>query len=142
DRLARLPTPSALPEIKKYLDALHSGDTNAAVAVVTSHRFAVDMRRFGTDAIRRELLCDLLELGSLSPPTRVADPYRRSQLLLELLSDFPGSLLAAAALQDARSLEAHFNSPEYSFHVARAEARLHSRCDRAHPALKKMLVCA
>ncbi len=142
DRLARLPSPTTLPEIKKYLDALHSGNTDAAVAVVTSHRFAVDMRRFGTDAIRRELLCDLLELGSLSPPTRVTDPYRRSQLLLELLSDFPSSLLAPAALQEAKSLEASFDSPKYSFHVARAEAHLHSRCDRALPALKKMVVCA
>jgi len=102
----------------------------------------LDMRRFGMQAIQRELLCDLLELGSLSPPTRVTDNYQRSRLLLELLSEFPESLLGPAALQEARSLESSFASPEYSFHVARAEATLHTRCDRALPALKRMLKSA
>ncbi len=141
-RLAGFGTSSALPEIKKYLDAIQSGNTGAAVAVVTSHRFALDVRRFGTEGIHRELLCDLLELGNLSAPTRVTDPYLRSKLLLNLLSDFPGSLLAPAALQEAKSLEALFADPVYSFSVSRAEARLHARCDRALPALKQMLVCA
>jgi Domain of unknown function (DUF4062) len=142
DRLERLPAPSTLPEIKNIFDALQQGDTDKAVDLVTSHRFALEMRRYGTDAIRREILCDLLELGGLSLPTRVTDKSRRSQLLFSLLSDFPQSLLAAAALEEAKSLEVVFNKPEYSFHVARAEARLHVRCDRSHPALRKMLLSA
>jgi hypothetical protein len=141
-RLAGLGTSSALVEIKKYHDAIQSGNIDEAVALLTSHRFALDLRRFGADAVRRELLCEVLELGSLSAPTRVTDPYSRSQLLLELLGDFPGSLLATAALQQAKSLEASFADPAYSFHVSRAEARLHTACDRALPALKRMLVCA
>jgi len=139
DRLSHLAIPSTLPDIKKYLDVIHSGNAEEAVEAVTSRRFMLDMRRFGMQAIQRELLCDLLELGSLSPPTRVTDKYQRSRLLLELLSEFPGSLLAPAALQEAQSLESSFTSPEYSFHVARAEAELHTHCDRALPALKRML---
>jgi hypothetical protein len=131
-----------MAKIKKYLDTIQSGNTEDAVAVVVSHRFALDTRRFGTEAIRRELLCDLLELGSLSAPTRVTDARRRSQLLLTLLSDFPGSLFAPAALQEAKSLEAFFADPEYSFHILRAEARLHTECDRAFPAIRQMLKSA
>ena len=142
NRMAAFSTPSSLPEIRKYLDAVTSGDVAEAIRVLTSHRFLLDMRRFGTESIHRELLLDLLELGSLAPPKRVVDDLARSRLLLELLSTFPDSNFAGAALREAQTLEETFAKPEYSFHVARAEAELHARCPRAIPALKRMLKCA
>jgi len=71
ERIAEHEKSNGLAELKNYLDVIKGSDIRAAVATAVSHRFATDMRRFGTDSIRRELLCDLLELGSLTPPTRL-----------------------------------------------------------------------
>jgi hypothetical protein len=139
DRLGQLSTPSSLPQFKTYLDAVHGGDFSTAVNIVTSRRFVLDMRRFGKESVHRNLLLDLLELGSLSGPTRVIDPSLRSRLLLELLSEFQESNFSAAALHEARTLEEQILSPEYSFHVARAEAQFHTSCSKAQPALIRMI---
>ncbi len=83
--------PNALPEVRDYLRAINSGEAKRAVEIVTSRRFVLDMRRFDAQPIHMELLCDLLELGSLSPPTHVIEVSLRSRLLLQLLSEFPES---------------------------------------------------
>ena len=138
-RLAEVPTMNALAEIKKYWEALRSGDVKAAVEVVRSRRFTLDMRRFGTEFVHRELLQNLLELDTLATPTLVTTPHLRSQMLLQFLFEFSNSIFASAALAEAKELEEQIDHPTYSFNVARAEGRLHRDCGKALPALKRML---
>jgi hypothetical protein len=142
DWLRSAPKTAPLPVLAEYFAAVKGDDIDRAVDVVTSHKFTVDMRRFGMRSVHAEILRDLLELDRISPPSRITDARHRARLLFEFLDHFRSSTLSAAALTEAQQLQSTIIGPDYAFALAKREASFHKRCDKAVPALKRMLRAA
>ena len=91
------------------------------------------------------MLAELLELPSLTPPSKITDPTLRVRLLMELHDSNPYSLVGRAAFDEANLLVEKASITVYEFHIARRWATLavSGHCDRhALQSLKKMLRCA
>jgi tetratricopeptide (TPR) repeat protein len=120
-------------------------DISQVVELVTSRRFAMDMRRSGIMTVYKAILQDLLEMGSLQEPTKVTDPIQRSYLLTAYIDHFHDSVSMYAAIAEAESLETVINHPRYTFQLTRAKSVAEYRAGRLKRAieeLKKLLRCA
>lgn len=127
------------------LEALASGRWNDAANALYSRQFRLDMKRFGLEDLYLALLRDLLELGSLAPPTRILEASQRSKMLLTYVEAGGNTLSTQVALEQAASLEGTINHPHYSFELARHRAQMiiadSGRYELAIPVLKRLLRC-